>query len=126
MSVTEERDSSPPPTEREVQLKPWKFVGYAGYSYFIASDDDFYILRRFDVLGVRVLLALQDEIAALEEKLCELDRRYSSRRYPDVNNGTFREDSEDRTTLVAKIGDRLKEYRRFPLGLVLSTIPYYG
>jgi hypothetical protein len=39
----EDRSGSPPPTEREIQLKPWKFIGCPGYSRFIASDDDFFI-----------------------------------------------------------------------------------
>ncbi|CEJ82518.1 hypothetical protein VHEMI02578 [[Torrubiella] hemipterigena] len=65
------------PSEEEIQRKPWKFVGYKGYTNFISTDDSLFILRRFNSLNIRVALALQDEVSVLEEKLNILDKRYS-------------------------------------------------
>lgn len=108
--------NSPPtetgPTSEEVQRKPWKFVGYRGYTKFIATDDDFYMLRRFNTLNIRTSLAYQDRIAALEEQLTELDDEYSKRDAEDVNNGTFRHDQEDRQDLLENIGEALYQYSK--------------
>ncbi|RYP88543.1 hypothetical protein DL769_000239 [Monosporascus sp. CRB-8-3] len=73
------------PTDLEVQRKPWKFVGYKRYADFISSDDDFFILRRFSSLNVRVALALQDQISVLEEQLDEVILQQSMlRKYPQA------------------------------------------
>lgn len=97
-------------TEQEIETKPWKYIGYKGYSSFIASDNDFYIVRRFAALNTRIALALQDEVTVLEEELSELDARYSRRDAEDLHNGSFRDDREDRTALVEKIGEKLLKY----------------
>lgn len=54
-----------------------------------ASDDDFFVLRRFGELSVRVLLRLQDRIAILEEDLQRMDHICTEN---GSNNGTFRYD----------------------------------
>ncbi|KAI0905116.1 hypothetical protein F4823DRAFT_567071 [Ustulina deusta] len=58
--------------------KPWKYVGYRGYTKFIASKDDFIILRHFNSLNIRIALLLQDEIAVLENELAEIDEKTNS------------------------------------------------
>ncbi|TDZ15183.1 hypothetical protein Cob_v012011 [Colletotrichum orbiculare MAFF 240422] len=75
------------PTEDEVHRKPWKHIGYKGYSEFVSSEDDFFLLRRFDTLNTRVALALQDEVSQLEEELGEFDQATSHVSGPDFNNG---------------------------------------
>ncbi|KAL0783585.1 hypothetical protein CaCOL14_001492 [Colletotrichum acutatum] len=77
------------PGEKDIQQKPWKYIGYKGYSSFITSEDDFFILRRFDTLNVRVALALQDELSGLEEELEALDNEFSERAAGDYNNDEF-------------------------------------
>ncbi|KAF5533630.1 phytase [Fusarium mexicanum] len=54
--------------------RPWRYIGYRGYSKFISSDSDFLLLRRFRALNVRVGLALQHQLVELERDLEELDR----------------------------------------------------
>ena len=73
--------------------KPWQHVGYRRFSQWIASDQTFFVLRRFSALSARVGLALQDEIARIgranstpmDETLCEAPM--------NVDNGTFRKRS---------------------------------
>lgn len=103
------------PTQEEIQRKPWKFIGYEGYSKFIASDNDFLILRRFGVLSARVALSLQDEIVELEERLEQCDAAYSGRDAEDVNNGTFRDDLPDRKQLLRVIGKKITRYSEWGL-----------
>ncbi|WYZ40171.1 hypothetical protein EsH8_IV_000512 [Colletotrichum jinshuiense] len=101
------------PTEEEVRLRPWKYIGYRGYSKFIASEDNFFLLRRFDVLNVRVALALQDEISQLEQELENIDNMTSEVNGPIFNNGSFRGDVEDRSQLVKQISKKLRHYNEF-------------
>lgn len=99
-------------TEEEIEKKPWKYIGYKGYSEFIASDNDFYIVRQFASLNARVVLALQDQIAVLETNLDELDAQYSKRDAEDLHNGSFRDDRDDRTELIEKITTKLAKYSK--------------
>lgn len=98
------------PTEEDIRRKPWKYIGIKGYAKFIASDDDFFILRRFNTLIARVALGLEDEISDLEGQLDVLDERYSSKTAEDVNNGTFRDDMEDRMEIIETLRKKLKRY----------------
>ncbi|KAH9224690.1 hypothetical protein DL95DRAFT_254615, partial [Leptodontidium sp. 2 PMI_412] len=94
-------------TPEEVEKKPWKYIGYRGYADFIASENDFYIVRRFAALNTRAALALQDRVSVLEEQLEELDRTYSRRDAVDVHNGSFRDDQEERSELMCEIVEAL-------------------
>ncbi|KAK8121796.1 phytase [Apiospora sp. TS-2023a] len=98
------------PNEQDIRTKPWKYVGYRGYSEFIASDDDLLVFRRFSVLNARVLLSLQDKVCELEKELLELDKAYSGKNTDDFNNGTFREDLPDRAELLEVIAIALPRY----------------
>lgn len=81
-----------PPTEEQIDRKPWKYIGYKGYAEFIASDNDFYIVRQFASLNARVTVALQDQVCVLEAQLDEFDKGYSRRDAEDLHNGWFRDD----------------------------------
>lgn len=75
-----------------------------------ASDDDFFLLRRFGELSARVLLRLQDRIVKLEEDLQRVDHMC---RKNGSNNGTFRYDpNEERQRLLDELTSRLEQYRR--------------
>jgi len=99
-----------PLTEEEIDRKPWKYIGYKGYAEFIASDNDFYIVRQFATLNVRIMLALQDQVSVLEDRLQELDVQYSRRNAEDLHNGSFRDDRQDRSNLIENISDKLIKY----------------
>ena len=74
-----------------------------------ASDDDFFLLRRFGELSARVLLRLQDRIVILEEKLKGIDEICKNNA---LNNGTFRYDpSLERQQLLDELTWRLEQYR---------------
>lgn len=55
-----------------------KFVGKNGLVSFLASDPEFFAVRRFDKLHTLSLLSLQDELASYEEKLDNMNARFSS------------------------------------------------
>lgn len=101
--------------QEEVEAKEWKYTGYQHYSKFLASDNDFLVFRRFSGLNVRVALAIQDEIAVLEQKLATLDQELSEKMAPDIHNGSFRADTGSaRANLIqGRIYHKLKKYSRF-------------
>ena len=101
-------------SQDEVDEKPWKYIGYRGYSEFVASENDFFMLRRFGAVSTRVALMLQDQVVVLEDELRELDRKYSGREAVGVNNGTFRDDEKDRLNVLEKLRLKLVEYSRSP------------
>lgn len=100
-------------TQKELDEKPWKYVGYQGYSRFLASEDDFLIFRRFSTVSARIALRLQDRVAVLEEELAECDRKFDRRDAEDVHNGSFRQEQEERDRIVDDLHRRLIEYSQF-------------
>lgn len=75
-----------------------------------ASDDDFFVLRRFGELSARILLRLQDRIVILEEDLQRMDSECIKN---DLDNGTFRYDRNwERQRLLDLLTSRLEQYRR--------------
>lgn len=99
------------PTKAE--LKPWKTIGYRGYSDFLSSDNNFLIFRRFGALNARLLLYLQDEIAQLESELRGLENFYLSEEAADIHNGSFRQESlPQRSELLAAIHVRIRQYSK--------------
>ena len=80
-------------------------IGYNGYSDFIASENDFFILRRFASVSAKIALELQDEVVVLEERLEDVDRELSRRGMVDVNNGSFRDDIPERKEVLRVEGE---------------------
>lgn len=98
-------------SQADIDGKPWKYLGYQSFSAFVASDDDFFVLRRFGALSARVLLGLQDELSRLEEDLETLERRVREKDAPDIHNGSFRQETqEDRQALVCQAQRLLRDY----------------
>lgn len=114
--------SNQPPTEKDIYKQPWRYIGYRGYSEFLSSDDDFFLLRRFGALNARIALSLQDQVSALEERLRELDQEYTRSDSPPINNGTLRDDKEDRAELICQITAKLREYSKFLIILLAATL----
>jgi hypothetical protein len=100
----------PEPSEEDIQLQPWRYIGYRGYAKFIASDTDLFVLRRFASLSARAALSLQHELVVLEKELDALDDFYAAQDVPSVDSGCFEEEQEDRDMLLRLIGEKLRRY----------------
>ena len=76
----------------------------------MASDDDFFILRRFAPESARVALWLQDRISQLTAELKEADKQYEDFGW---HSGQFRTDKvEDRRhDIMNKMALELDRYR---------------
>ncbi|KAI9867436.1 MAG: hypothetical protein M1813_008994 [Trichoglossum hirsutum] len=102
------------PTVEEVEKKPWKYIGYHIFTQWAASDDDFFVVRRFGALNTRVILKWQDDITRLEEELETLEKENSRVGGPAVNNGSFRHDAVPRRRqILMECYTKLKEYNDF-------------
>jgi hypothetical protein len=97
-------------TQEEVDKKAWKYIRYKGYADFIASENNFFVLRTFASISARIALSLQDQVTVLENRLGELEKQYSSREARDVNNGSFRDNSVDRAKLYEELRVKLMRY----------------
>ena len=76
---------------------------------WMASDDDFFVIRKFGEVAARVLLRMQDRIAQLEEDLQKQDRISVQQ---CLHNGTFRKEKNLlRDEIMDELTWRLKEYR---------------
>ena len=109
---------------RELDEKPWKYVGYRRYTEFLASDNDFLVFRRFNTVSTRVSLMLQHQVSILEAKLDLLDTQYSKRDAVDVNNGSFRDDEEDRLQVLEELRVKLLEYSKHITYIIYKTAMY--
>lgn len=97
-------------TEEDCEGQPWKYLGYRAFCKFGASEDDFFILRKFSTLTARVLLRLQDELSGLERELETLEEALMAKSAEDRHNGTFRRDVDARRRIVDKIDKKLRAY----------------
>ena len=100
----------PPLTLEDIQTKPWRYIGYKGFSEWMVSDNDFFVLRRFDSLSARITLLLQWQLTKLETKLAELDFERSHQVVKDLHNGSFETDDDERQALLFSTQQKLLEY----------------
>jgi hypothetical protein len=102
-----------PTTAEPLAAYPWRDIGYRGASEWMASEDDFFIIRRFAALNTRVLLAKQAEISQFEKQLDKMDDPALK-----IDNSTFLGDMHpERRTLIERLWKELKEYSKQSLPL---------
>lgn len=81
----------------------------------MASDDDFFVVRRFGGASARATLFLQDQIAQLEEQLQYEDHLCRQAPKEDADCGTFRSDHwPRRRQILADLASSLGRYRADP------------
>ncbi|KAL8996296.1 MAG: hypothetical protein Q9188_006605 [Gyalolechia gomerana] len=100
-------------TMEEADRQPWRYRGYPALSTWVASDDDFFMIRKFEKLGARVVLLMQNKIVQLEEAIHAEDANIYER---GGDNGRFAHDPcERRVELMDELIWRLDQYQRFVL-----------
>ena len=89
----------------------WKYKGYPAFSEWMASSNDFFLLRRFGALNARVILLMQDRISRLEQDIDKIDQEVRDSSNPAARNDSFRLDQgSKREYLLDLLIPKLKEY----------------
>ncbi|KAK4494006.1 hypothetical protein PRZ48_015192 [Zasmidium cellare] len=60
-------------SDEEKQDWSWQYYGYPGFSQWMGSSNDFFLLRKFSALNARALLFLQNEISQKERMIEQWD-----------------------------------------------------
>jgi hypothetical protein len=100
----------------------WQYHGYPALSKWMASSNDFFLLRRFSPLQVRCLLYLQNQIAVKSKQLDEWDTFAMCQEPERGNSGRIDDDPETlpgnpRPRILREILPLLKDYSEFPQDL---------
>ena len=94
--------------------------GYPAFSKWLASDNDFFVLRRFGTSSARVALYLQDQIVQGEDWLKAEDQQAMEE---GQNSGTFRRDRRRRNDhIVQTLLPLIERYRMIPV--FFSPLPW--
>ena len=94
----------------------WSSRGYRAFCRWTASDDDFFVLRRFGKSSARVALYLQDQVAHLEEELEKVDLLCSQAPKEFADGGTFRHDRwPRRRAILDELTVSLERYRKYSI-----------
>ena len=86
-------------TEKERRKKQaWKYEGYKEFGKWMASDDDFFVFRRFGSLNATTTMYLQYRISQLERRLEEIHD--SNEHEKDGRNSSFKWDEANQPERV--------------------------
>jgi len=102
-------------SSEEKDNMPWQYYGYPALSNWMASANDFFLLRRFSPLQVRCLLHLQNQIAVRGKRLDEWDR-FAMCQVPGEGNSGWIDSDPDaladnpRPGIIRELLPLLKEY----------------
>ena len=79
----------------------------------MASDDDFFVIQRFQSLNAQTILWMQDRITRLEKRLDELHGYVASSADSSLTNGSFRLDEDnmsEREKIMRELSSVLHHY----------------
>ncbi|KAF2465012.1 uncharacterized protein BDR25DRAFT_295794 [Lindgomyces ingoldianus] len=95
----------------------WKYEGYQEFSRWMASDDDFFIIRRFQNLNANVILYMQDRVTQIEERLREIhENNVNAPDGENRKNCSFRWDmrhEQERNRLMCELTGLLHHYNQY-------------
>lgn len=104
-------------TDYDKKAVPWQYYGYPALSEWMASSNDFFVLRRFSPLQVRCLLYLQNEIAMKERDLQDWDMAAKCQDKAKGDSGDIGKDpntlpGNPRPSLLSEIVPLLQQYSK--------------
>lgn len=109
--IQESDQAAHEPSDLEKQNSAWLYYGYRALSKWMASDHEFFVLRRYSAMNARCLLFLQNEIAKKEKRLAFLDGE--SMRAPPGLSGCDSFDDDpfpERNTIILEVATLLQQY----------------
>jgi len=105
-------------SEEEKHEVAWQYYGYPALSEWMASANDFFLLRRFSPLQVRCLLYLQNQIAVKGKELEGWDTFAKCQAPEKGSSGWIDNDPEalagnPRPRILKELLPLLKDYSEF-------------
>jgi hypothetical protein len=102
--------------------RSWQYQGYPALSDWMASSNDFFLLRRFSHLQARCLLYLQNEIAMRDRMLNAWDEFARKQQPPGGDSGDIACDPDElpnnpRPRLVREMIPLLQQYSKCSFGV---------
>jgi hypothetical protein len=112
--------SSPPgvnnPTISTVKGYPWKTHGYQDFSKWMASEDDFFVFRRFESLNAGTILWMQYRISELEQRLEQIHEEIKDSDLTEgLKNSSFKWDETrrpERARIMCELSSLLLQYSK--------------
>jgi hypothetical protein len=117
-------------TSEQQKKLAWKYKGYKEFSKWMASEDDFFVFRRFGRLNAGVVLWMQDRITQIETRLDEIHEMIANS--PDIENrrnDSFRWDAkyeQERDHLMTQLSGLLHHYSMSPPESRRQKLTYLG
>jgi hypothetical protein len=114
MAPAGNHSSNTPMTDDEKYEKPWKIEGYRELGKLMASDDDFFLFRRFETLNAGTILYLQHRISELEKGLGAIHMRVQEEE--NGMNSSFKWDKSeqpDRLQIMNELSCLLLHYSKY-------------
>jgi hypothetical protein len=85
--------SSATVSEQTKRDNSYRYEGYQAFSSWMASEDDFFLFRRFDSLNAQTILWMQDRITRIEGDLQGIHKCIENSSFADgLRNDSFRWD----------------------------------
>jgi hypothetical protein len=95
--------------------------GYQEFSRWMASEDDFFVFRRFESLNASTILWMQYRISELEEKLQQIHEDIEkSEKADNLKNSSFKWDEKwrpERSKIMAELSGILLQYSMYKVNL---------
>lgn len=119
--------SSPIVSDQQKKSAPWKYEGYQAFSKWMASDDDFFVFRRFESLNANTILWMQYQISQLEKELEDLHKEVEDSKIDDgLRNDSFHWDAQywqRRNQIMGELSRQLLHYSK--LEVIFSKVCKY-
>jgi hypothetical protein len=94
--------------------QPWKTQGYQEFSKWMASENDFFVFRRFETLNANTILWMQYQISELERRLEEIHIIIQKSPAEDkLKNSSFKWDDKfnpERRDIMCQLSSLLLQY----------------
>ncbi|KAF2831562.1 hypothetical protein CC86DRAFT_140805 [Ophiobolus disseminans] len=117
MSNLSESGTTLTPSTTSPKRRPYKEDGYQAFSKWMASDDDFFVFRRFESLNANTILWMQFRISELEAKLEGIHEEIKESKVSDnLKNSSFAWDAkyrQERTKIMGELSCLLLQYNQF-------------
>jgi hypothetical protein len=100
----------------------WKVEGYQEFSKWMASENDFFVFRRFESLNANTILWMQHSISELEARLEQIHKEIEGRG-DNAKNSSFKWDENgkpERIIIMQQLSGLLLQYSKILIRNIMT------